>query len=116
MGFRGNVPIYVQIADSIKEQVIRGAIPEGDKLGSVREYAVLYEVTALTVQRAVQLLENEGVIQTRKGVGSFVAPNAAATLADRMVSQRVREFVHGMKNMGVAHESIIALVEEELKR
>ena len=116
MGFQGNVPIYVQIADSIKEQVVRGAIAEGDKLGSVREYAVLYEVTALTVQRAMQLLENEGVIQTRKGVGSFVVPNAVASLADRMVSQRVREFVSGMKNMGVAEKLIITLVEEELKR
>jgi DNA-binding transcriptional regulator YhcF (GntR family) len=106
----------VQIADSIKEQIVRGTLPEGGKLGSVREYAILYEVTALTVQRAIQLLEVEGVIQTRKGVGSFVAPNAAVSLAERMVSQRVREFVSGMKNMGVAEESIIALVEEELKR
>jgi len=116
MGFQGNVPIYVQIADSIKEQVVRGTIPEGGKLNSVREYAVLYEVTVLTIQRAMHLLEDEGVIQTRKGVGSFVASNAAAYLADRMVSQRVHEFVSGMKNMGIAGKSIIALVEEELER
>ena len=116
MVYQSNAPVYVQIADDIKEQIVRGALPDGEKLSSVREYAIHYEVTMLTVQRAMQLLETEGVIQTRKGVGSFVVSGTAAVLADRMVRERVREFVSRMKNMGMAHETILNLVKEELER
>ena len=66
MAFQDNIPIYVQIADDIKNQIVRGSLPEEEKLGSRREYSARYQVTALTVQRGIQLLEHQGIITTRK--------------------------------------------------
>lgn len=53
MIFQENVPIYVQIANDIKDKIIAGKLAEGEKLSSIREYSIDYEVTALTMQRAL---------------------------------------------------------------
>lgn len=115
MGYQDNIPIYVQIANSIKEQIISGKLQDGDKLKSVREYSVIYEVTTLTIQRVIQLLETEGIIQTKKGVGSFVVSGIQPSLENKMVNEQVKEFILRMKNMGIAKDEIIALVKEGLE-
>ena len=66
MDFQNDQPIYIQIGTFIKEQIINGTIQPGEKLPSVREYAVLFEVSPLTIHRTVQYLEAEGIIVTRK--------------------------------------------------
>ncbi len=115
MGFQDNVPIYVQIANEIKEQIISGKVQEGDKLSSVREYSATYEVTTLTIQRAIQLLEREKVIETRKGIGSFVTVGVRTELKSKMVGAQVKEFVVRMKNMGMSDNEIVAFIKEELE-
>jgi len=115
MSFKDSVPIYIQIANDIKEQVVSGKLVDGEKLKSVREYAVFYEVTPLTVQRAMQLLETESVIQAKKGIGSFIVLGARSTLESMMIHTHVKEFVRGMKNMGIhTEESVLELVKEAL--
>ncbi len=51
MEFQTDTPIYLQIATDIKQQILKGALCPGDKLFSVREYSILYEVSPLTVQK-----------------------------------------------------------------
>ena len=85
-----------------------------DKLSSIREYSSRYQVTALTIQRAVALLESEGIITVRKGVGSFVNPDAPARLRDGMVAEEVQEFLRRMKKMGFNEEQILQQVKEGL--
>lgn len=115
MQFQDNVPIYVQIANDLKEQMISGKLCENEKLRSVRELSGYYAVTALTVQRAMSLLEQEQIVQTRKGVGSFVVDGACNRLKKTMVHAYVVEFVQRMKNMGILEKEILTLVEEVLK-
>ena len=73
MVFVPDIPIYLQIATQIKERIVSGDLAPGDKLPSVREYSLIFEVSPLTIQRAIQHLDNENVIYSKKGVGSFVA-------------------------------------------
>ena len=115
MTFQENIPIYVQISNDIKEQIISGKLCEGDKLNSIREYSVMYEVTALTVQRAMGLLESEDIVETRKGVGSFVKPGVGEILKNKMVAQLVREFIARAANMGISDNEILAMVKEGLE-
>jgi DNA-binding transcriptional regulator YhcF (GntR family) len=114
MKFYDNIPIYFQIANDIKEKVIREQIKENHKLPSVREYCAIYEVTSLTMQRALQLLEAEGIIRTKKGVGSFIAEGSRSGLQDQMIQEQVKEFINRMKNMGLSKDTIITLIMEEL--
>lgn len=71
-------PMYVQIMENIKWLVIQGDWPAGQTLPSIRELAVALKVSVITVKRAYQELEHEGVITTRRGMGSFVAEHVAA--------------------------------------
>ncbi|WFR58545.1 GntR family transcriptional regulator [Anaerocolumna sp. AGMB13025] len=115
MKFYDNIPIYIQIANDIKEKVISGQLKEAEKLPSIREYSVMYEVTSLTVQRAMQQLEADGVIRTKKGVGCFVMEESAGSLKVRMVSAQIKEFITRMKSMGVSDDTILVLVKEALR-
>ena len=110
MKFTENVPIYVQIANNIKDQIISGKLIEGDKLRSIREYSVEHAVTSLTMQRAIGLLESEGVIHTKKGVGSFVNTGMKEELKSKMVEELVREFLVRTANMGLTTDEICALI------
>lgn len=114
MEFRNEQPIYLQIAQKIKEQIVNGSLKPDEKLPSVRECSVLYEVSALTIQRTMQYLESEGVISSRKGVGNFVRKESLELLRHQMVQMQVQEFVQAMKNCGCGPDEIPALVREEL--
>ena len=113
MEFRTDIPIYRQIATSIKEQIASGCLHPGDKLLSVREYSVFFEVSALTIQRAMQLLDGEGIIYSQKGVGSFVKNGAGEIVKKDMLARLVKEFVTSMKNTGASKDEIMKLVEKE---
>jgi len=114
MEFQDNIPIYVQIANDIKEQIISGVLEDGEKLKSVREYSVLYEVTTLTIQRTIQLLETESVVYTKKGVGSYIVEGVQKVLETKMVNMQVQEFIRRMKNMGVPKVDTLNMVQEAL--
>jgi len=114
MKFIDNVPIYVQIANDIKEQISAGKLADGDKLDSIREFSLAYEVTALTMQRAMALLEQEDIVETKKGVGSFVKTGVGDVLKINLVQELVRDFVARAIKMGFSHTEIMAKVKEEL--
>jgi len=70
------IPLYVQVAEQIKKAVITGVIKEGEQLPPVRQLAVELLINPNTIVRAYQELEKEGIITTRKGSGTFIAPAA----------------------------------------
>ena len=70
------IPLYVQIAEQIRKAVITGLIKEGEQLPPVRRLAVELLINPNTIVRAYQELEREGIITTRKGSGTFIAPAA----------------------------------------
>ena len=115
MVFQDNIPIYVQIANDIKGQISAGTLREEDKLPSIREYSVKYSVTALTMQRAMALLESENVVHTKKGVGSFVRAGVREVLRGNILTEHVKGFLDRLMHMGLSGDEITALVKEGLK-
>ena len=67
------VPIYRQIKDQIREQIMAGRLREGEQLVSVRELAVQLKVTPVTVSKAYSAMEAEGLLERRRGIGLFIA-------------------------------------------
>lgn len=76
---RSRTPIYEQIIESIKEQVIKGVLSPGEKLTSVRELAKDMTLNPNTVQKAYQELERQGIICTLRGKGTFICEDIIAT-------------------------------------
>ena len=67
------VPIYRQIIDQVRKQIMAGQLVEGGQLMTVRELAERLKVNPMTVSKAYSLLEIEGLVDRRRGVGLFVA-------------------------------------------
>lgn len=73
-------PIYQQLADRLAAQLLDGAPPEGEALPSVRSLASHYLINPLTVGRALQALVDQGLVESRRGVGIFVRVGARKQL------------------------------------
>lgn len=69
-------PIYRQIAEQIRSDVLSGVLGEDEQVMSTTQYASFYRINPATAAKAFQELVDEGVLYKRRGVGMFVAPGA----------------------------------------
>ncbi|MBP2240537.1 GntR family transcriptional regulator [Cytobacillus eiseniae] len=108
--FQASRPIYMQIADKIKQQMIRGELLPGNKLPSVREMAVQSGVNPNTIQRTYSELERMEIVETKRGQGTFVTENEGAIHQLKLGMQMdiIELFVHNMKELGLTEEEIIS--------
>ena len=115
MQFSASVPIYLQVMDDIKRGIVSGALPPGGRVESVRVLAARYGINLNTMQRACAELEREGLIETRRGVGSFVTEDAARLSAarERLAAELTEEFLARMSGLGFTRAEVRARLEEE---
>src|SRR3954471_10309957 len=90
---RDRTPIYAQLDRGLRAAIATGRLDAGDQLPTVRQLAVDLRVNANTVARVYAELERAGVIETRRGVGSFVAASPAQAHPPRERDRRLRAFV-----------------------
>jgi GntR family transcriptional regulator len=86
-------PIYAQLERALRAAIATDRLRAGDQLPTVRQLAVDLQVNANTVARVYAELERAGVIETRRGVGSFVAASPAQAHPPRERDRRLRAFV-----------------------
>ena len=72
MEFENNIPIYIQVINQIKKDIITGKLPMGAKLPSTRELAVLYHINPNTAGRVYKEMELQNMCYTKRGLGTFV--------------------------------------------
>ena len=84
-------PIYQQLADRLASQLLDGDPPEGEALPSVRTLASQYLINPLTVSRALQALVDEGLVESRRGVGRYVRDGARIRLLHTEREQFLQE-------------------------
>ncbi len=115
MKFESNLPIYVQIVDYLKRQIITGSLKEGDKLPSVREIATDLRVNPNTIQRSYQELERESLVFTQRGMGTFVTEdkNIIKELKKNLANNIINNFIDDMKAIGFNSVDIIELINEK---
>ena len=77
-------PIYRQIVDQVTHAVVSGVLRRGDELPSVRAVAQQHVVNPMTVSKAYTLLENQGTVERRRGLGMIVCAREASLLAERI--------------------------------
>ena len=90
---RDATPIYAQLERGLRAGIATGRLPTGSQLPTVRQLAVDLSVNANTVARVYAELERAGVIETRRGVGSFVSATPAQAHPPREHERRLRAFV-----------------------
>ena len=107
--FQTNQPIYLQLVERIKKEIMRDELKPGDKLPSVRELAVQSGVNPNTVQRTYRELEHEKIAESRRGQGTFVTEDSTILTKMRESTKQIEieRFVIGMKEMGYREPEII---------
>ncbi|KEH93209.1 GntR family transcriptional regulator [Clostridium massiliodielmoense] len=115
--FDDKIPIYVQVMDIIKKDIISGKLKTGDKLSSVRELSEKLQVNPNTVQRAYKELEREDLAYTQRGMGTFIVENVDIinNLKKNTAKDIMKKFIDSMRNLGFKDEEIIDLVIKSLK-
>lgn len=82
MNFRDTLPIYLQIAERLMDEIVAGRYKPDERIPGVREYSVLLQVNVNTTTKAFDQLRQRGIIYDRRGLGSYVAPDATAIILD----------------------------------
>ncbi|MDK2981708.1 MAG: hypothetical protein PWQ55_2055 [Chloroflexota bacterium] len=118
MEFNPTIPIYLQIMDSLKKDILSGTLSPGERLDSVRGLAATFGVNLNTMQRACSELERAGLIVTQRGVGSFVSEDPAALkeLEKEMIDQKVSDFIEELRSAGLNDQEILATIQKAIKR
>lgn len=106
--FDNDKPIYLQMVELIKKEIISGRLKSGGKIPSVRELAVQAKVNPNTVQKALAELERCGLIYTERTNGKFVTENKSIIKAyrDGIINEKVESFLKDMIHIGVSEDEI----------
>jgi GntR family transcriptional regulator len=112
------MPIYLQIIDEIKKEIVTGALTRGGRLDSVRSLAEKFGVNLNTMQRACSELEREEIIFTQRGIGSFITEDETiiSQLKEAMSARLIASFVDGMTNLGYKNEEILEFLGKALEK
>ena len=114
---RSHVPIYLQIANGIREAIAAGIFRPGDAVPSLRAMALEVQVNPNTVQRAYDELAREGAIYSQRGRGLFVADQAASSAQTRAQQAIRQDFDKGIRTgraAGLAAEDIRGIFEASI--
>lgn len=112
-------PIYLQIVNQLKDQIVKGELSESEALPSIRNLAKELKISVITTKRAYDELEREGFIVTVAGKGSYVAAINKDILREtkvKLIEEHIAEAVTEAKQIGFTYEELqemLKLVYEE---
>lgn len=114
MEFDNNIPIYIQVINDIKKDLVTGILGLGEKLPSTRDLAFKYKINQNTASRIYKELETEQLCYTKRGLGTFVTEdsNMLKKVKEEMAKGLLDDFVQGMKRLGFSKEELIELIQE----
>ena len=106
-------PIFLQIGRNVRTLLARAELKPGDKLPSARDLAQRLGVNPNTVVHAYSQLEADGVIETKRGLGTFIREDAPVTVMQREMLQTAAEsFVTETARLGVPRDEALAVLKE----
>ena len=113
--FDDRSPIYRQIADQVKADVVRGTLDGDEQVMSTNQYAAYYRINPATVAKAFQQLVDEQVLYKKRGIGMFVSPTARDALRARrregFFSDVVDPMVAEARAVGIPLGEVVARIE-----
>ncbi len=116
MNFDQKTPIYQQLAESIRQDILSGAFQAENAIPSVRQISVEYSLNPQTVLNATQLLIQEGLLEKRRGLGMFVQANARKQLnhsaCKRFKNETIQALVEEARVLSITKQDLIDLIQQ----
>jgi len=117
--FRSGLPIYTQIVNQIQAQVVSGVLEPGDQLPTVRALAEELRVNFNTVARAYRLLDEERIISTQQGRGTYITeippPKVSERLRKEMLEALAERYISEAMRLEFSKSEIKQMVSDQLK-
>ncbi len=112
--FNNDKPIFIQVANVIELQIISGVLKSGDKIESVRDLAKLYSVNPNTIQKAMTILEDEGLVDVHRGVGRTISETKnIEKYINNYILNEVQDFTKLMKEQKVSKKFVLDVITRE---
>lgn len=117
MEFKDNIPIYSQIEQYLYRQIAMGKLKAGEKIPSVRKLAVELTVNVNTVQRALQQMNDQGILYTKRGEGNFVTEDTDLLKQTKqsLIDGQLEQFVQNMMRLGLKKEELVPALSKYLE-
>ena len=117
MEFKDNIPIYLQIEQYLYRQITLGKMKAGEKIPSVRKLALELTVNVNTVQRALQEMNTQGILYTKRGEGNFVTEDTEllSRTKQSLINNELDEFVQNMEKLGVKQDELVSTLTDYLE-
>jgi len=116
--FNNDVPIYLQIIEYIKTQIINKTYLPNQKIPSVRDLSLFFEVNPNTIQKSLLELEDMGLIITESTNGKFVTnkQNIIDKIKQNTIKTKLLNFYESMQNIGISKEELLKILSEDIKQ
>ena len=112
--FDNERPIYIQLGEIIRIEIVSGKFKKGQKMPSVRELALIMKVNPNTMQKALIELENEKLIYTERTNGKYVTEDEQLIekVKSELANGIVNTYLNSMENIGIDYETAIKYLQE----
>ncbi|EKY28207.1 GntR family transcriptional regulator [Clostridium celatum] len=116
--FTNDVPIYIQIAQSIEDSILKDIFKENEMIPSTTEISVKYKINPATVAKGFNILVNEGIIYKRRGIGMFVSEGSKELLINRRKERFFNDYIISLldeaKKLNISKEDVIKMIQREV--
>ncbi len=112
--FDNERPIYIQLVEIIRIQIVSGKFQKGQKIPSVRELALTMKVNPNTMQKALVELENEKLIYTERTNGKYVTEDESLIekVKKELAQEKVNNYLNSMNDIGISYDESIKYLQE----
>jgi GntR family transcriptional regulator len=119
LDFHSGLPIYTQIVNQIQSQLVNGILKPGDQLPTVRALASELRVNFNTVARAYRILDEERIISTQQGRGTYITeippPEITEKLRQESLAELAQRFINEAFRLGFSEREVSQMVKDKLK-
>ena len=112
--FDNERPIYLQLVEILKLEILSGKLKKGERIPSVRELALKMKVNPNTMQRALAELENEKLIYTERTNGKYVTKDEKLIeeIKKILAKEKAKSYIKSMENIGIKSKEAIKYLQE----
>lgn len=115
-----SIPIYVQLAQWLEDEILSGALPPDERIYSQYQLAELFGINPATAAKGLNLLADEGLVYKRRGLGMFVAPDARTRIQQKRrtvtLHQLLAQLAAEARRLDIPDEELLRLLEQTLQK
>ena len=115
LDFNGEHPIYLQLAESIEDDILKGILKEDEQVPSTTEISVILKINPATARKGVNLLVDEGILYKKRGIGMFVTLGAQEKIQKKRKDSFYEMFVLSLLNeaekLGITKSELVEMIK-----